>query len=252
MAKHHTSQKRVSEFPVGKVRTVGGYPDESEHTIEWLCKHKDLKDGDLLYTAPQREDQQPAPDVARPAIFSDEDHVYAPRGLIAAACSAINLGATSSKLLAELRRYTVGDLSNKPAPDMPGLTEALRQYQHNDGSGLVFGYDKILVDRHIAGLVEALELFVSNPIPTSEDFDKARAAIAAYRKQGSIAVAPDAALVEAFDAGQRAAQADAAVLAEALERCMTSMLDAGFNPRFTVITQGRKALAAHRKQEGEA
>lgn len=33
-------------------------------------------------------------------------------------------------------------------------------------------------------LVEALELFMNNPTPTGEDFDKARAAIAAYRKQG--------------------------------------------------------------------
>lgn len=42
------------------------------------------------------------------------------------------------------------------APDVPGLTEALRQYQHNDGSGLVFGYDKLLVDQYVAQLVEAL------------------------------------------------------------------------------------------------
>lgn len=34
-----------------------------------------------------------------------------------------------------------------------------------------------------AQLVEALELFVSNPTPTSEDFDMARTALAAYRKQ---------------------------------------------------------------------
>src|SRR5690554_4796685 len=46
--------------PVGRVKTVGGYPDESEHTVEWLCKYKDLKDGDLLYTAPQPTEQQPA------------------------------------------------------------------------------------------------------------------------------------------------------------------------------------------------
>lgn len=39
--------------PVGRVVTVGGYPDESEHTVEWLCKYKDLKDGDLLYTKPK-------------------------------------------------------------------------------------------------------------------------------------------------------------------------------------------------------
>ena len=33
-------------------------------------------------------------------------------------------------------------------------------------------------------LAEMLELFVSNPTPTSEDFDKAHAAIVAYREQG--------------------------------------------------------------------
>lgn len=36
----------------------------------------------------------------------------------------------------------------------------------------------------VALLVGALELFVSNPTPTSEDFDMARTALAAYRKQG--------------------------------------------------------------------
>lgn len=84
-----------------------------------------LEPGTKLYTAPQPAEQQPAPDVARPAIFSDEEHVCVPRGLIAAACSAIDLGVTSSKLLAELRRYTVGDLSNKPAPDVSALVDAL-------------------------------------------------------------------------------------------------------------------------------
>ena len=57
----------VQREPVGRVKTVGGYPDESEHTVEWLCKYKDLKDGDLLYTAQQPAEQQqpePEPDVA--------------------------------------------------------------------------------------------------------------------------------------------------------------------------------------------
>lgn len=56
----------VQGEPVGKVMTVGGYPDESEHTVEWLCKHKDLKDGDLLYTAPQ-----PAPEFDK-KLFDSE------------------------------------------------------------------------------------------------------------------------------------------------------------------------------------
>lgn len=52
------------EEPVGRVVTVGGYPDESEHTVEWLCKYKDLKDGDLLYSKPQPVEQQPEPDTS--------------------------------------------------------------------------------------------------------------------------------------------------------------------------------------------
>jgi len=39
--------------PVGIVRTVGGYPDDSTHTVEWLVKHKELRDGDKLYASPQ-------------------------------------------------------------------------------------------------------------------------------------------------------------------------------------------------------
>ena len=40
--------------PVGIVITIGGYPDDSEHTVKLTCRHVDLKDGDLLYTAPQK------------------------------------------------------------------------------------------------------------------------------------------------------------------------------------------------------
>lgn len=52
-----TLRQRVQREPVGRVKTVGGYPDESEHTVEWLCKYKDLKDGDLLHTTPQPAEQ---------------------------------------------------------------------------------------------------------------------------------------------------------------------------------------------------
>lgn len=38
--------------PVGYVKTVGGYPDESEHRAEWVVKYKELKDGQPLYTTP--------------------------------------------------------------------------------------------------------------------------------------------------------------------------------------------------------
>jgi len=40
--------------PVGIVITIGGYPDNSEHTVKLTCRHRDLKDGDLLYTAPPK------------------------------------------------------------------------------------------------------------------------------------------------------------------------------------------------------
>lgn len=53
------AESDVQGEPVGRVKTVGGYPDESEHTVEWLCKYRDLKDGDLLYTAPQPAEKQP-------------------------------------------------------------------------------------------------------------------------------------------------------------------------------------------------
>ncbi len=39
---------------VGVVRTIGGYPDNSQHTVELTCRHRDLKDGDLLYKAPPK------------------------------------------------------------------------------------------------------------------------------------------------------------------------------------------------------
>lgn len=42
--------------------------------------------------------------------------------------------------------------------------------------------DKLRVE--CGKLAESLELFVPNPTPTGEDFDKARAALATYRNQG--------------------------------------------------------------------
>lgn len=52
-----------------------------------------------------------------------------------------------------------------------------------------------------------------------------------------------------FPAGQNPAPESA--LVEALERCMSSMLDAGFNTRSAVIAQGWQALNAYRKQGGD-
>lgn len=49
--------------------------------------------------------------VSAPAAFGDEDHVSVPRSLIGAACAAIDKKRDGVKTLAELRRYTTGDLS---------------------------------------------------------------------------------------------------------------------------------------------
>ncbi len=37
------------------------------------------------------------------------------------------------------------------------LIPALRQYMHNDGSGLVFGYDKDEIDKTVGDLIERIE-----------------------------------------------------------------------------------------------
>jgi hypothetical protein len=52
----------VQQDPVAVVETIGGHPDESVHTVKWLVKYKDLKDGDKLYThpAPAREQEPDA------------------------------------------------------------------------------------------------------------------------------------------------------------------------------------------------
>lgn len=37
--------------PVARIKTVGGYPDDSRHELELLVKHGQLSDGQLLYAA---------------------------------------------------------------------------------------------------------------------------------------------------------------------------------------------------------
>ena len=74
-----------------------------------------------VYTAPQPAGRQPVP------VFSDEDHVSMPRGLIAAACSAIDKKRDAENVLSELRRYTLGDLSRQTEPDVDALIEALEE-----------------------------------------------------------------------------------------------------------------------------
>lgn len=69
----------------------------------------------------------PAGTVASPAIFGDEDHVLVPRMLLSAACSAIDKKRDGTKTLAELRRYTTGDLS-AAAPAADVLDAADREF----------------------------------------------------------------------------------------------------------------------------
>ncbi|AMM23202.1 hypothetical protein [Variovorax sp. PAMC 28711] len=64
-----------------------------------------------LYDHPAPSTAQGLDDAVKPAIFGDEDHVLVPRGLLGAACSAIDKKRDGTKVLAELRRYTTGDLS---------------------------------------------------------------------------------------------------------------------------------------------
>jgi hypothetical protein len=48
---------KPEQEPVGVVETLGGYPDDSYHVVKLTCRHRDLRDGDLLYkgSPPKRE-----------------------------------------------------------------------------------------------------------------------------------------------------------------------------------------------------
>jgi hypothetical protein len=56
LAQPEQTEPEPEPEPVGIVKTIGGYPDQSEHTVELTCRHGDLKDGDLLYKAPQKRE----------------------------------------------------------------------------------------------------------------------------------------------------------------------------------------------------
>ena len=62
--------------PTGIIRTIGGYPDESQHTVEWLVKHKDLHDGDKLYTLPPARKPLTDEDVMSLALKYDLDATW--------------------------------------------------------------------------------------------------------------------------------------------------------------------------------
>lgn len=60
-----------------------------------------------------------------PTHFGDEAHVAIPQMLLGAACSAIDKKRDGTKVLAELRRYTTGDLSQAIAPAPAAQGDAL-------------------------------------------------------------------------------------------------------------------------------
>jgi len=64
-------------------------------------------------------------------------------------------GEETRYLISEQQLQRIRLLEAPAAPDVAGLVEALRQYRHNDGSdGFVFGYDKEMTDRYVAGLAQ--------------------------------------------------------------------------------------------------
>lgn len=102
--------------------------------------------------------------------FSDEDHVHIPRSLIHAACSAIDKKRDGVKTLAELRRYTTGDLSRQPAPDASKLVEALKR--------LVFAAQ--CRDNSTGDQIRLIETREELKAAT----ENAEQALASYRRQG--------------------------------------------------------------------
>lgn len=61
---------------------------------------------------------------AQAALSDVEDPITVPRGLIGAACSAIDKKRDAPKVLAELRRYTTGDLSSQQPAAAPADSRA--------------------------------------------------------------------------------------------------------------------------------
>lgn len=47
--------------PVARIKTVGGYPDDSCHEVDFLVKYKELSDGQTLYAINKEEKKQNDP-----------------------------------------------------------------------------------------------------------------------------------------------------------------------------------------------
>lgn len=104
-----------------------------------------------------------------PAMFGDEAHVSIPIGLIGAACSAIEKKRDAPKTLAELRRYTFGDLS-RPAPAAGDARDAER-YRHFRTA--LTSLDSSWLDK-VGDALEAMGLDPDDDVlPTAEQVDAA-------------------------------------------------------------------------------
>ena len=54
VARYKEVRQQYEQEPVGIVRIIGGYPDNSERVVDWVRPYKYLKNGDRLYTAPPK------------------------------------------------------------------------------------------------------------------------------------------------------------------------------------------------------
>ena len=52
VARYKEVRQEYEQEPVGIVRIIGGYPDNSERVVDWVRPYKYLKEGDRLYLAP--------------------------------------------------------------------------------------------------------------------------------------------------------------------------------------------------------
>ncbi|MBV6321974.1 hypothetical protein [Duganella violaceipulchra] len=72
---------------------------------------------------------------AKAALIAIEDPIIVPRGLIGAACSSIDRKRDAPKVLAELRRYTMGDLSSRQQPASAPSAPAIGHRSDGSKSG---------------------------------------------------------------------------------------------------------------------
>lgn len=105
--------------PKQEVQEPVAYIHVPHHTVEGKVRpvvsfekyQQDYADGIYSTRIPLYAAPQPSPTAQADSQPGDKDLVAVPRDLIGAACSAIDKKRDGARTLAELRRYTVGDLS---------------------------------------------------------------------------------------------------------------------------------------------